>query len=275
MNALHVVAMQEIRHGIRNRWAVGSIVLLTALAVSLLLLGSTPVGTVKADPLAVTVVSLSSLSVYLIPLIALTLSFDAVIGELERGTMLLLLTHPVSRWQVIGGKFIGHVAILAAAVLIGFGATGAAIGFQGQADFSGVLAYLKMMGSSLMLGAVFIALGYLVSLLARERATAVAYAIGLWLGFVVLYDLALLGVLVADSGGRLDQGLFSALLLASPTDLYRVFNLTGVEAVQAVTGMTAVADGLELGRGAMVIILSAWIAAPLAAAGLLFKRKEL
>ena len=139
---------------------IGSILLLTVLALSLLLLGSAPAGAVKADPMAVTVVSLSSLTVYLLPLIALTLSFDALVGEFERGTMLLLLTYPVKRWQIIVGKFIGHMTILAVAVLVGYGLTGAVVGFSGESGAPAVLAYAGMMGSSILLGAVFVCLLY-------------------------------------------------------------------------------------------------------------------
>ena len=70
MNSILTIALKEIRDGIRNRWVIGSILLLTILAVSLMLLQSAPVGSIKADPMAVTVVSLSSLTVYLLPLIA-------------------------------------------------------------------------------------------------------------------------------------------------------------------------------------------------------------
>ena len=56
-------------------------------------------------PLAIAVANLSSLGVYLLPLLALMLSFDAVVGESERGTLNLLLAYPVDRWQVILGKF--------------------------------------------------------------------------------------------------------------------------------------------------------------------------
>ena len=45
-----------------------------------------------ADRLSVTVSSLTSLSVYLVPLVALLMSFDAVAGEVERGTLPLLLS---------------------------------------------------------------------------------------------------------------------------------------------------------------------------------------
>ena len=42
------------------------------------------------------IVSLSSLTIFLLPLIALLISYDAVVGEMERGTMLLLLSYPVA-----------------------------------------------------------------------------------------------------------------------------------------------------------------------------------
>lgn len=275
MNALLTIAMNEIRDGIRNRWVIGSILLLAVLAMSLLLLGSSPVGAVKADTMAVTVVSLSSLTVYLLPLIALTLSFDALIGEFERGTMLLLLTYPVRRWQVVAGKFVGHLAILAIAVLLGYGTAGIAIGLTGDTDRAGIQAYISMMASSLLLGAVFIGLGYVVSIVARERATALAYAVGVWLCFVVLYDLLLLGIVVADEAQNLNQRLVSLLLLINPTDTYRILNLTGTEAVKVVTGMSAVADNLAVGKSTLLTIMVAWIVVPLVATGILFNRKEL
>jgi Cu-processing system permease protein len=70
------VAGKEIRDGLRNHWVLAATGLLAALALGLALLGSAPTGTVGAAPLAVTVVSLASLSVFLLPLIALLISFD-------------------------------------------------------------------------------------------------------------------------------------------------------------------------------------------------------
>ena len=112
MNAALTIAGKEIREGLRNRWILATTLLLAVLALTLSFLGSAPTGTVKASPLDVIVVSLSSLTIFLIPLIALLLSHDAIVGEAERGTLLLLLSYPVRRGQVILGKFLGHIAIL-------------------------------------------------------------------------------------------------------------------------------------------------------------------
>ncbi|MDH3887933.1 MAG: ABC transporter permease, partial [Gammaproteobacteria bacterium] len=109
MKAIAILALNEFLDGLRNRWVAAAIILLGTTALVLLLVGSAPAGTIRAGALDVSVVSLTSLSVYLLPLIALLLSFDALVGEFEGGTMLLLLTYPVSRWQVVMGKFFGHM----------------------------------------------------------------------------------------------------------------------------------------------------------------------
>ena len=99
------LAAAEFQEGLRNRWVLSSVLLLSVLAFSLALLGTSPIGETRVGALSVTTVSLASLSVYLLPLLALMLSFDALVGEAERGTLNLLLTYPVARWEVIVGKF--------------------------------------------------------------------------------------------------------------------------------------------------------------------------
>jgi Cu-processing system permease protein len=235
MRAAFVIAGQEVRVGLRNRWIVATTLLLAALALSLTLLGSAPTGTVGADPLAVVVVSLSSLTIFLLPLIALMLSFDAVVGEQERGTLILLLSYPVDRWEVVVGKFLGHTAILAVATVAGYGRALAALLLRGGVGVGvGVgdwQAFAAMVASSVLLGAAFLALGTLASVLVRERATAAGVAVAVWLVFVLLYDTALLGILVADQGRIVGPALLDALLLLNPADVYRLFNLTGSDNV--------------------------------------------
>ena len=274
MKTVLVLALGEIREGLRNRWVAASIVLLATLAFALSALGSAPTGTVNADALSVSVASLSSLSVYLVPLIALMLSFPALVGELERGTLLLLLTYPVARWQIVVGKFAGHLAILMLAVIVGYGAPAIVTGFQGDNGWVGWQGYLAMMGSSVLLGAAFIALGYLVSASVRERATAAGLAIGVWLVFVVLYDIGLLGLLLADGDQRISPALFSSLMLINPTDAYRIFNLMGSEGASLVSGLAGLADQVRLSVMLPIAVITLWVVAPLAAATALFYRRE-
>lgn len=276
MRNIALIAAKEIQESLRNRWVLAMTALLAALALSLTFLGSAPTGTVGARALDVVIVSLSSLTIFLVPLVALLISHDAIVGEAERGTMLLLLSYPVSRGQVLLGKFVGHIAILAFATVLGYGtaavtlaATGAAIDAESWAAFAG------MIGTSILLGAVFIAIGYLISVLVRERATAAGVAIGVWLLFVAVFDMALLGVLVVDQGRTISSGTLSALLLLNPTDVYRLLNLAGATNVSAFSGMSGLAETIALGPAKLLCALAAWTLIPLAAAAMIFQRREL
>lgn len=275
MKMLWILALKELRDGLRNRWIAAAIIVLGGLALALSLLGSAPTGSIKASTLDISVISLASLSVYLIPLIALMLSFDALVGEFERGTMMLLLTYPVTRWQVIIGKFLGHVMILFIAILVGYGGAVLIMTILTGSSLDGWQAYAMMMLSSLALGAVFIALGYLVSVLVKERATAAGTAIGLWLVFVVLYDLLLFAVLLIDKEQVINQQVFSALMLISPTDTYRILNLSMFDGVSQAAGIAGVASEAGMSGVLLSSVLMVWIITPLVATLLVFQRREL
>jgi Cu-processing system permease protein len=276
MRNIVVIAAKEIQEGLRNRWVLATTLLLATLALTLAFLGSAPTGIVGTAALDVVIVSLSSLTIFLVPLIALLISHDAIVGEMERGTMLLLLSYPVGRWQVLLGKFAAHLAILAFATVLGYGAAAAALAFTGAAiDVASWTAFAAMVASSVMLGAVFVAIGYLVSTLVQQRGTAAGIAIGIWLLLVLIYDMALLGLLVADQGRVISAGWLNALLLANPTDVYRMFNLVGSANVSMFSGMAGLADSVTLAPAFLLATLAGWAFVPLALAALAFSRREL
>jgi Cu-processing system permease protein len=276
MTRILTIAGKEIREGLRNRWIVAITLLLGALALTLSFLGSAPTGSVGASRLDVMVVSLSSLTIFLIPLIALLLSHDAIVGEAERGTLLLLLSYPVRRGEIILGKFLGHIVILAIATVVGYGTAGVALALLSGESFLGeIQAFAGMLGASIMLGAAFLALGYLISAIARERGAAAGIAVGIWLLFVLIYDMALLGVLVADQGRYIDPPVLNALLLLNPADVYRLLSLSASEEVRMFSGMAGLANSATLGRSALLAALSAWIVVPLLIASALFTRREI
>lgn len=273
MNSIIVLASKEFRDGLRNKWVAGATLLLAALAFALTFLGSTPTGLLDVKPLAVTVVSISSLTIFLVPLIALLLGYDAIVGESERGCLLLMLTYPLSRAEILFGKFLGHAAILAFATLCGYGAVGAAAAFSGSADAESWRAFIGLLFSSVLLGLAFLALAYFVSVLVSERSTAAGLAVAIWLVFVIVYDLALMGLLVASKGG-LGADVFPSLLLANPADAYRLFNLTAFENVRKISGLGGLSASAHFSPAVLLVALVAWVALPLAAALAIFKRRE-
>ena len=275
MKAILILAQKEVRDGLRNRWVAMTIVLLTTLSLTMYFLGSAATGSTKVDSLAVTLVNLISLSVYLLPLIALMLSFDSIVGEFERGTMLLLTAYPIARWQIVAGKFLGHMFILLLAIAVSYGSTAIIISLSGASEGGDWAAYGRMLASSWLLGGVFIALGYCISAAVRERATAVGAAVGLWLFMVVLYDLALLGALLADEDQAIGEQLLTNLLMVNPTDAYRVLNLTGSDSIVQVVGLTDIVAQAGVAANGPILMLLTWTFAALGLSVFLLYRREL
>ncbi|RMC35167.1 ABC transporter permease [Paracoccus siganidrum] len=263
-------AASEFRIAFRNRWVAIASSLMVLFALVLAAAGAAPTGDIGADRLSVTVASLTSLAVYLVPLLALLMSFDAIAGEVERGTLPLLLTYPVSRLQILLGKLLAHLAILALAVALGYGAAGAAAFWTDPASVAGLPALWRLVWSSVLLGATFLGAGYALSSLARRPSGAAGLAIGLWLGVVVLYDLGLLALIVADDGGRFTTDFLPAALLANPADAFRLFNLSAAEAGAASGGVGGAAASVPLWQSAGSIL--SWPLAAMALAWAAFRK---
>lgn len=276
MNPVWIITDKEVRDSLRNRWVLAATMLLAALALSLGFLGSTPTGSVKVDPLTVTVVSLSSLSIFLIPLIAMLLSYDALIGEIERGTMALLLSYPVSRVQILAGKFIGHIIILTLATAAGYGLAGIALQLaNGGIDIAAWKPFALLIAASVVLGAAFLAMGYVISAKVKERGTAAGVAIGVWLFFVVIFDMTLLGVLVADSEQTITAPVVEGILLLNPADIYRLLNLTGYENTAMYAGMAGLSEQISLTVPVLLAAQVLWVFVPLVLAAWIFGRRQI
>ncbi|ROV56260.1 ABC transporter permease [Neisseria chenwenguii] len=276
MNPIWIITGKEVRDSLRNRWVLAASILLAALALSLGFLGSTPTGSVKVDPLTVTVVSLSSLSIFLIPLIAMLLAYDALIGEIERGTMALLISYPIARWQILAGKFIGHLIILTMATTAGYGFAGIALQLAGDGiDVSAWAPFAMLIAASVVLGAAFLAMGYLISAKVKERGTAAGIAIGVWLFFVVIFDMALLGVLVADAQQNITAPVVETVLLFNPADIYRLLNLTGYENTAMYAGMAGLSEQISLSVPVLLTAQALWVVVPLLLAAWIFKKRQI
>ena len=202
------------------------------------------------------------------------LAFDAIVGESERGTLLLLLTYPIRRWQIIIGKFLGHLTILAIAIFLGYGLVALYFVIDDVGTAQEWLSYLSMMGSSLLLGAVFIALGYLVSVIVQQRATATGISLALWLFIVVFYDLILLGALLADKNHVIQSKLLAVLILFNPADVYRLFNLTGSDISALASGMSGITQSGLLSPSTLIITLIIWLLIPLMLSIYIFQKRE-
>lgn len=254
------IAAKEFRDRIRNRWVLAVAAIFAAFALVIAYFGAAQQGAIGVRGIDVTIASLVSLVIYLVPLIALILGFDAIVGERERGSLDLLLSLPLTRVELLVGKFAGLAATLACATVAGFGAAGLLLALKLPA--AAVLHYGGFILSATLLGMAFLSLAIVVSVFAADRARASGTAIAVWFFFVLVYDLLLLGALVA-TGGAIGAGAFPYLLLLNPADVFRILNVFNSGEVRSLYGLaTAFPD--ELSHPVLLgAVMAGWIVAPL------------
>lgn len=266
---IRVIAGKEFHDRIRNRWVLAISIVFAAFTLAISYFGAAAQGAVGFHGIEPLIASLVSLAIYLLPLIALILGFDALVGERERGTLSLLLSYPLTRTELLVGKYVGLAAALTCATLAGFGAAGAVIAARmSAADW---YQYTGFVLSAVLLGWVFLSLAVCASAFCASRTSASGVAIALWFCFVLVYDLLLLGALVLTGGAGLGPAL-PLLLLLNPADVFRVLNIFGPGDLRAMFGAVsafpaALASPLLLGP-----VMLAWIAAPLGLAAWRFNR---
>jgi len=268
-----VIAKKEIRDSLRNRWVVFISLIFLLLSLSVTFASSAVVGQLSLPELNLLISSLSTISVFIIPLAAMLVSYDAFVGEDESGTLLLLLSYPLSRFQILLGKLIGHSVIMSFTICFAFGLTAILLLMFGEHyDIAATISQFgQFIFTSILLAIIFILLGYIVSLKATEKAKAVATVLFVWFLFVLIYDLLLLTLLVADLA-FINQYIINVLIALNPTDLYRAINLIGTDAG---SGSLAIISASDWGKTGLYIVMGLWLVGLAFVANFIFGRRQL
>lgn len=266
--AIRVIASKEFWDRIRNRWVLAVALIFTVFALVVAYFGAAQQGAVGFRGMDVTIASLVSLVIYLVPLIALILGYDAIVGERERGSLELLLSLPITRFELLIGKFLGLAGALSFSTLAGFGLAGVLLSYQ--LGVTALYHYVGFMLSAILLGMAFLSIAMMVSVMASDRMRASGIAIGLWFFFVLVYDLLLLGILVL-SHKHFSLGFFPVLLYLNPADVFRILNVFGFKEMRDLYGLATVLPAALASPWLLVSAMVAWIIAPLGVAVWRFK----
>jgi len=262
------IARKELGDGLRNRWIWLVSALLATAVLAIALLGTAPVGVAGARGSGVVIASLMNLAVYLVPLLALILGCGALIDEKQRGTLDLILIYPVSTADYFVGTFLGFALALSVALICGFGLSGMVLYVWSDVDLQ---AYVVLVALAIALGIVFLALSFLLSLLARDRGRAVATSVFVWMCSVLVFDLLLVGALVV-SEGRLSAAAFNTIVLFNPADVFRILCFVWLDSTVLPLGLSAVtaeAPSSVVLSGALIL----WAVVPLLICYGLFKKR--
>jgi ABC-2 type transport system permease protein len=143
--------------------------------------------TTSQDPLPAFVQFL----VFLVPLIAISLAFDAINGEFSRRTLSRVLAQPIYRDALLMGKFLAGLLTLALVftaiwlLIFGLGIVGLGVPPGGEE----VARSLWFLVATIFYGGIWLSLAMVFSVVFRQSATAAMAAIAVWLFFTVFWNI--------------------------------------------------------------------------------------
>lgn len=265
---VRVIAVKEWRERIRNWWVLAVALIFALFALAIAYLGGAQQGAVGFHGIEITIASLVSLVIYLVPLIAMLLGYDAIVGERERGSLELLLSMPITRFELLLGKYLGLSGALAGATALGFGA--GLLPLAAQLGTRDIYHYAGFVFSAILMGMAFLSISLCLSVLAKDRMRASGMAIAIWFFFVLIFDLLLIGMLVL-SNGSVSSTVFAGLLMLNPADVFRLLNIFSSQQVQTMYGLATVMPASLTNPTILLTIMLGWIVAPFAIATWRFK----
>jgi Cu-processing system permease protein len=268
---VYTLSQKELRDARRNRWFILFTVAFAGLALALAWLALSGVGTYGLAGFGRTGASLINLVLLVIPLMGLTLGALSLAGEREQGTLLYLLTQPISQGELLLGKFVGLALAIMVALVLGFGLSGLLIAWQGGTTQAAD--YLTMVGLAFILALASLSVGFLISAAVRKSATAVGIALFVWLLLVFFGDLGLMGTAIVL---RMEISQLFTLALINPLQLFKMAAILAIRSNLEVLGPAGVYAVRTYGSQLLLflsVLLLAWTLIPLTFTYMIFKRK--
>ncbi|MFX0163514.1 MAG: ABC transporter permease [Candidatus Hodarchaeota archaeon] len=279
IGSIYSVAKKEFQDNIRNRWITTLILIFVILTIATsYFAGSREADSSSLGEMEDTITVLLSISVILVPLIAIMLGYATISGECESGSLYVVLAYPIRRGEVLLGKFIGLGAVIVFSTIMGFGAGGIIIAvLAGTSEWT---SYLLFIGLTIILGLLYLSVSMFFSTLTSKRSTS------LGLGVLIFFWSMIFGIIIMAAylagGGSYDELLTGETsfpdwvwwaVLLSPMDMNQVavFEAFGLE--EAFGFSVEIPSFMSLGL--LVTVQLVWIILPLILAFYAFERRDI
>ncbi len=188
---INLIAHKEILSSLRNKWFLLYTLVFAALSLALSLIGLSGLEVYGVSSFGRTTASLINMILLFVPLMGLTLGAMSISYERERGTLLYILSQPITYLEVLLGKYIGLALSILGSLILGFGLSGFVIAIKGgTADVSGYLFFILI---TFLLALVSLSIGMFVSSFFKKYDTALGVSIFIWLFLVIFSDLGIIG----------------------------------------------------------------------------------
>ena len=123
-------AGREFRDAVSSKWFLLYTVAFSVLAIAVSFVSLAGSGAQGFAGFGRTAAGLLNLIMLIVPLMALTAGAGSVAGERERGTLLYLLAQPISRTELLLGKYLGLAVALCCSLCVGFGLSAAVLAWR-------------------------------------------------------------------------------------------------------------------------------------------------
>ena len=272
-----LIVQKEIRDSLKNKWFVIYTLSLTVLAVLLVYMGYSRGSLIGYRGYGKTAASLINLILLFIPLIAIVTGSISISGERENKTLSYLLSHPVSKTEVIFGKYLGTLISIMFAVFLSFGLAGFLIYINGTEESS--INYILTSLLSVLLAASLLSVGFLISTFNSRVSKSISIGILVWFFFLIVGDLGIIG-----AGKALDLGIREVFYLAiiNPLEAYKIVSILTLTPRFEILGPAGIYALNNLGKTNLFLLLISvqlvWIILPMALSVIHFctlKREEL
>lgn len=277
------VARKDFRDAVRSKvlWLLSALFVVFAAGVAyvytLILGGASGQAGQELTSLGLIVFMLAPVGT-LVPITALVVGYKAVAGEVESGTLKLLLSLPHTREDVVFGKLVGRTAVLAVPVVVGFVVAAVEV-LVLYASFDPT-EYLLFLALTVMFGAAFVSVAVGVSAATKSTTKAAASVFGVFVLFEFLWDVIPMGVYYVLEGSFFLQGRppnwYLFLNQLSPGNAYGAAVRAFLPNTQRQLAATLGGDvPFYLTDWFALVILAVWVVAPVTLGYLAFERKDL
>lgn len=270
LTLIWAIAQRELRESLKNKWLWLYALGFAGLALALSRAGLASAGYAGLGGFGRTAASLVNALLLFVPLIGLSVGAGTLAGERERGTLLYLLSQPITRAELFTGKAMGAGLAVITALALGFGLAGLGLATSGG---GAAATYLALGGYTFLLALSTLGLGLVISAVAKKGATAGAAALLTWLALTFLGDLGVIGLTLSL---RPTPAVLFGTLLINPLQIFKLGAINSLQAGLDVLGPVGQYATYQFGEALPLLLIGLliiWIGLSFAIAFRLFQRQ--
>jgi Cu-processing system permease protein len=267
------IATREARSGLQSRWFILYTAIFVVLIVAFAMVALTGSAVAGQTGFGRTSAAILNLMLLIVPLIGLTVGAQAIVSDRQSRHLDYLLAQPVSSAEVFVGKYLGAATLLVMMLVLGFGGSAVAIAARGSTGNYAGFAVLSLL--TILLALAMLSIGFVVSSFATQTSSALGIALSLWLLFVIIGDLGLMGSAIIMN---IRPETLLALTLINPLDTYKLLSVEMLQASLDVLGPAGLYATDRFGAGLIPLLLGlivVWIVLPLPVGYWLFRRTDM